>query len=124
MIGLDHFAVRGTGWKAPQLIDYAASLKLDTLFLSELGPFESFEDDYLKKLKAQADAAGLKLYTGGMSICKTARRYKPEQGTPKSTSPCSSAWPRRVAHPLRVAFSATLRTVPLMVALRKTSRSA
>ena len=83
MIGLDHFAVRGTGWKAPQLIDYAASLNLDTLFLSELGPFESFEDDYLEKLKAQADAAGLKLYTGGMSICKTARRYKPEQGTPE-----------------------------------------
>ena len=81
MIGLDHFAVRGTGWKAPQLIDYAASLKLDTLFLSELGPFESFEDDYLKKLKSQADAAGLKLYTGGMSICKTSHRYKPEQGT-------------------------------------------
>lgn len=83
MIGLDHFAVRATGWKAPQLIDYAASLKLDTLFLSELGPFESYEDDYLKKLKSQADAAGLKLYTGGMSICKTARRWKPEQGTPE-----------------------------------------
>ncbi len=83
LIGLDHFALRATGWKAPQLIDYAASLKLDTLFLSELGPFESFDDDYLKKLKSQADAAGLKLYTGGMSICRTAHRYKPEQGTPE-----------------------------------------
>lgn len=83
MIGLDHFAVRATGWKAPQLIDYAASQKLDCLFLSELGPFESFEDDYLKKLKAQGDAAGLKLYTGGMSICRTSRRFKPEQGTPE-----------------------------------------
>jgi 3-oxoisoapionate decarboxylase len=83
MLGLDHFAVRAAGWKAPQLIDYAASLKLDTLFLSELGPFESFEDDYLRKLKSQADAAGLKLYTGGMSICRTAHRYKPEQGTPE-----------------------------------------
>jgi len=83
MIGLDHFALRATGWKAPQLIEYAASQKLDVLFLSELGPFESHDDDYLKKLKSQADAAGLKLYTGGMSICKTARRYKPEQGTPE-----------------------------------------
>ena len=83
MIGLDHFAVRGAGWKAPQLIEYAASLKLDVLFLSELGPFESYEDDYLKKLKAQADGVGLKLYTGGMSICKTSRRYKPEQGDPE-----------------------------------------
>ena len=63
-IGLDHFAVRGTGWKAPQLIEYAASLKLDVLFLSELGPFESYEDEYLKKLKAQADAAGKHLAAG------------------------------------------------------------
>jgi sugar phosphate isomerase/epimerase len=86
MIGMDHFSVRGTGMKAPALIDYAASLKLDCLFLSELGPFESFEDDYLKKLKAQADAKGLKLYTGGMSICKTAHRWKPaeQQGSPEA----------------------------------------
>ena len=83
MIGLDHFAVRATGWKAPQIIEYAASQKIDCVFLSELGPFESFEDDYLKKLKAQADAANLKLYTGGMSICKTSHRWKPEQGTPE-----------------------------------------
>lgn len=82
-IGMDHFAVRGAGLKAPQLIDYAASIKVDVLFLSELGPFESYEDDYLKKLKAQADAAGIQLYTGGMSICKTAKRWKPEQGTPE-----------------------------------------
>lgn len=80
---MDHFAVRGAGMKAPQLIDYAASIKVDVLFLSELGPFESYEDDYLKKLKAQADAAGVQLYTGGMSICKTSKRWKAEQGTPE-----------------------------------------
>lgn len=83
MVGMDHFAVRGAGMKAPALIDYAASIKVDSLFLSELGPFESYEDDYLKKLKAQADAAGIKLFTGGMSICKTAHRWKAEQGTPE-----------------------------------------
>jgi hypothetical protein len=35
-LGLDHFAIRGFNWKAPQLIDYAASQKLDGIFLSEL----------------------------------------------------------------------------------------
>ncbi len=83
MIGMDHFAVRATGWKAPQLIEYAIAQKLDCLFLSELGPFESYEEDYLKKLKAQADAGNLKLFTGGMSICRTAHRWKAEQGTPE-----------------------------------------
>lgn len=83
MIGIDHFATRATGWKAPQIIDYAASLKLDVVFISELGPMESFEDDYLKKLKAQADAANLKIYIGGMSICKTSNTWKDTWGTPE-----------------------------------------
>ena len=82
MIGMDHFAVRAAGMKAPALIDYAASIKVDVLFISELGPLESQEEAYLKTLKAQADAAGLKLYSGGMSICKTSNTYKPDQGDP------------------------------------------
>ncbi|MDB6116719.1 MAG: Xylose isomerase-like barrel [Verrucomicrobiaceae bacterium] len=81
-VGMDHFAVRGTGWKAPQIIEYAASLKLDAVFLSELGPFESFEDDYLKKLRAQIDAAGLKVYVGGRSVCKTSNVWEDKYGTP------------------------------------------
>src|SRR5262245_47015412 len=40
-LGLDNFAVRALGWKAPQLIDYAASLKTDSLFITDLGPFYS-----------------------------------------------------------------------------------
>jgi len=83
MLGMDHFAVRSTGWKAPQMIEHAASLKLDVIFLSELGPFESFEEDYLKKLKAQADAANLKIYSGGMSICKTSNTWKDTWGSPE-----------------------------------------
>ena len=30
-LGMDNFAVRAMGWKAPELLDYAASLKLDTI---------------------------------------------------------------------------------------------
>lgn len=80
-IGLDHFAVRATGWKAAQFIDYAASLKLDTMFISELPVFESFEEGYLKGLKEQADRAGLKLYVGTGCVCKTSNRWKDTYGT-------------------------------------------
>lgn len=80
-LGMDHFSVRATGWKAAQYIDYAGSLKLDTLFLSELLPFESFEDDYLRKLKDQADKAGLALYVGTSSVCPTSGRFKDTFGT-------------------------------------------
>jgi len=85
MIGIDHFAVRATGWKAAQHIDYAASLKLDTCFISELGVFESFEDGYLQGLKDQADKAGVKLYIGTSSVCGTSNTWKPTYGTPEET---------------------------------------
>jgi sugar phosphate isomerase/epimerase len=85
MIGIDHFAMRATGWKAAQHIDYAASLKLDTCFISELGVFESFEDGYLQGLKDQADKAGVKLYIGTSSVCGTSNTWKPTYGTPEET---------------------------------------
>jgi 3-oxoisoapionate decarboxylase len=80
-VGLDHFAIRATGWKAAQFIDYAASLKLDTMFISELPVFENFEEAYLKSLKEQADRAGLKLYVGTGSVCESSNTWKPANGT-------------------------------------------
>ena len=43
-LGLDNFSVRDMGWNATQLIDYAASLKTDSLFITDLKPFENFSD--------------------------------------------------------------------------------
>lgn len=80
-MGLDHFSVRATGWKAAQYIDYAASLKLDTIFLSELVVFESFEDAYLKSLKEQARRLGIQIYVGTGSVCESSNTWKPSHGT-------------------------------------------
>ncbi|HCN78658.1 MAG TPA: sugar phosphate isomerase/epimerase [Verrucomicrobiales bacterium] len=82
-LGLDHFALRATGWKAAQYIDYAASQKLDTCFISEMHIFESFEDAYLQGLKDQADRAGLRLYVGTGSVCPTSNTWKDTYGTPE-----------------------------------------
>ncbi len=82
-LGLDHFAVRATGWKAGEFIAYGAGLKLDTVFLSELGVFENFEDGYLQGLKDQADRAGLRLYVGTGSVCATSSTWKDTFGTPE-----------------------------------------
>src|SRR5690242_19445343 len=80
-LGMDQFSVRATGWKAPQSIEHAAALKLDTLFLSELHPLESFEDTYLRQIKEQADKAGLALYVGTSSVCPTSGRFKDTFGS-------------------------------------------
>ena len=61
-LGMDNFAVRAMGWKADALIDYAVSLKLDVLFITDLDAFENFEDNYLKGLRAKANAGSLQLY--------------------------------------------------------------
>ena len=80
-LGIDNFAVRAMGWKAPELIQYASKLQLDTLFLSDLDCLPSFEEPQLADIKAQATAAGLKLYLGSWSICPTSVRFKPKWGT-------------------------------------------
>jgi 3-oxoisoapionate decarboxylase len=74
-LGFDNFSVRAFNWKAPQLIEYAASLEVDTLLLSDLDVYESLDEDYLKTIRAQADRAGLELHAGTGSICPTSQSY-------------------------------------------------
>lgn len=80
-LGLDNFAVRAMEWKAPALIDYAASLKLDSLFISDLDAFESFEVKYLAELRAKAADKGLQIHVGTWSICPTSTAFKKNWGT-------------------------------------------
>ncbi|MBM3839822.1 MAG: sugar phosphate isomerase/epimerase [Verrucomicrobia bacterium] len=80
-LGLDNFAVRDMKWKAPQLIDYAASLKTDSLFITDFGPFESREDKYLKEIRVQAEDKGLQIQLGSWSICPTSKAFRKDWGT-------------------------------------------
>ena len=78
---MDNFAVRAMGWKADALIDYAVSLKLDVLFITDLDAFENFADNYLKGLRAKADAGSVQLYLGSWSICPTSKAFRNKWGT-------------------------------------------
>ena len=80
-LGLDNFAVRAMGWKAPQLIDYAAKLKTDSLFITDFDALENFEDGYLKDLKSKAADHGLQIQLGTWSICPTSKSFKNKWGT-------------------------------------------
>lgn len=74
-LGFDNFSIRTFAWKAPRLIKYASELKVDTLLMSDLDVYESLEEDYLKKIRAQAGRAGLELQAGTGSICPTSNSY-------------------------------------------------
>lgn len=81
-LGYDNFAVRAMNWKAPALIDYAAELKCDTLFITDFGPIEKLDDDvYLKNLAKVAADKNVKILLGSWSICPTAKRFKNDWGT-------------------------------------------
>lgn len=80
-LGFDNFSVRAMGWKADALIDYAASLKLDSILISDLDAYESFEEPYLKKVRAKAEGAGIQIHAGTWSICPTSKFFKDKWGT-------------------------------------------
>jgi sugar phosphate isomerase/epimerase len=82
-LGFDNFSVRGLGWKAGQLLDYAASLKLDTMFFSDLKVYESHDEAYLKDLRKKATDLGLDIQVGTFSICPTSRSLTKDYGTPE-----------------------------------------
>jgi sugar phosphate isomerase/epimerase len=80
-LGFDNFSVRAMKWTAGQLIDYAASLRLDSLFLTDLDVYESFAEGYLRDLKKKAADNGLLLYAGSWSICPTSKFFNNKWGT-------------------------------------------
>ncbi len=80
-LGLDNFSVRALGWKAPRLIDYAAELKTDSLFITDLYAFERFDDAYLRDLRKRAEDQGLQIHLGSWSICPSSKAFKKDWGT-------------------------------------------
>lgn len=80
-LGLDNFAVRAMKWKADALIDYAAQLKTDSLFITDFYAFENFEEGYLTGLRKKAADKGLDIQLGTWSICPTSKTFKKDWGT-------------------------------------------
>jgi sugar phosphate isomerase/epimerase len=74
-LGFDNFSIRAFDWKAPRLIEYANSLEVDTLLLSDLDVYESLDDEYLNGIRQLANKTGLEVQAGTGSICPTSNSY-------------------------------------------------
>lgn len=79
-LGLDAHSLRAMRWQARQLIEYAGEQKLDALLLNTLKPFESLENDHLRKLKDDAEARGLRIYIGVGSVAEGSATFSKEHG--------------------------------------------
>jgi len=80
-LGFDTYSIRNLRWKAPQILDYAAGLKLDVVMMSP-PCFESFEEPYLQKVKDQADRLGVRVFPGFGCICPLSKAWNKKQGDP------------------------------------------
>jgi sugar phosphate isomerase/epimerase len=69
------------GWKAPRLVDYAASTGCDSLFITDLDAFESLEAASLRSLRERAAGLGVAIQVGTWSICPTSKAFRPNRGT-------------------------------------------
>jgi hypothetical protein len=75
-LGFDNFSIRAFGWKAQQLLEHAASLRLDTILISDLHSYESLEEKHLREVKAKADDLGIEIHAGTGGVCPTSARAK------------------------------------------------
>lgn len=81
-LGFDSYSIRAFHWKAIQLLDYAASLKLDTIQLSGLEDYESFEPEYLARVKDHAAKVGIVIDGGMGCICPLSKSWNQKAGDP------------------------------------------
>jgi sugar phosphate isomerase/epimerase len=74
-LGFDTYSLRAFKWKAPQLLEFAAGQKLDTIQFSSLDDYESREPAYLKKIKDQAARLNIAIDGGTGCICPTSASF-------------------------------------------------
>jgi 3-oxoisoapionate decarboxylase len=80
-LGFDTYSIRAWGWKAGRLLDYAGGLKLDTIQISSMDDYESYEPAYLRRLKDQASLLHIQIDAGMGCICPRSKSYS-QNGPP------------------------------------------
>jgi len=81
-LGFDNFSLRALDLDARGLIDQAAALACDSLFITDFGPFRGdLSDAALAEIRAYAAARGVAIELGSWSICPSAGRFKKDWGT-------------------------------------------
>jgi sugar phosphate isomerase/epimerase len=81
-LGFDTYSIRAFRWKAIQLLDYAASLKLDAIQLSGPRDCESLAPAHLARVKDHATRLGIAIDGAIGCICPTSSSWNLKTGDP------------------------------------------
>ncbi len=79
--GIDLFSLRSQGWSPFELLDYCAKQGARVVHFSEIRFLGGLEKAHLEKVRDHARHLGIELEIGMLSICPTAARFDPKQGS-------------------------------------------
>jgi 3-oxoisoapionate decarboxylase len=79
--GIDLFSLRSQGWSPFEHLDYCAKQGAKVVHFSEIRFLGGLEKAHLEKVRDHARGLGIELEIGMLSICPTAARFDPKQGT-------------------------------------------
>lgn len=80
-LGLDTYSLRALGWTAFQQLDFCAAHGVQVAHFSEPRLIGSLDRAHLERVRAHADALGISLEIGMLSICPTSGIFDPAPGT-------------------------------------------
>jgi sugar phosphate isomerase/epimerase len=80
-LGLDTYSLRAQGWTAFQQLDYCAARRVKVAHFSEPRLIGSLERPHLERVRSHADALGVDIEIGMLSICPTSGIFDPSQGS-------------------------------------------
>jgi sugar phosphate isomerase/epimerase len=76
-LGLDSYSLRAFGWKAIELIDYAASQQLDAIQL-DMENLESRDREYLQRVRDHAAQRNIYIDAATGCVCPTSSAFHPK----------------------------------------------
>ncbi len=79
-LGVDVYSIRSQDWDAFEYLHYCAEIGLDVVHFSDLGPFDSTEESYLKEVRTRASELDLDIEAGMGSICPTSSSFRAQEG--------------------------------------------
>src|ERR1700722_12086640 len=75
-LGFDTYSVRAFQWKDIQLLDFAASLKVDTVQISSSDDYSSLDPAHLRQVKDHAAKLAIEIDAGIGCICPISKSWK------------------------------------------------
>ncbi|HEY2433557.1 MAG TPA: TIM barrel protein [Vicinamibacterales bacterium] len=79
-LGLDMFSLRSQGWSPFEQLDFAARFGAGVAHYSEIRLLGGLAPDHIRRVRAHADALGIELELGMLSICPSAGIFDASKG--------------------------------------------